>query len=180
MSWVCSLVQDLHAHTALAEIASHAAAGVTGSDREARRDRLLKGYPAMLEALRLILPTAETDLCIGDFLAMDAGRAPVALYPRAAKQVDDRRSFVQEQCVLRAEYDAGVQGKSRTEVLELRNIPGKPSLPVSRLNRWALRLPNELKQRHYDIGEKVRNGVALSEAEQMHWRRRSSDTRWRS
>lgn len=166
MLWVSALLQEINVHSALAEIALHAAAGVTGGDREARRDRVLKGYPAMLAELRLILPTAETDLFIGDLLAMDAGRAPIALYPRVVKQTDDRRVYLQEQCVLRAEYDAGVLGVSRKKVLDMRNIHGKPALPLSRLNRWALRMSKGFKQLHYDTGKKVRNDIALSEQEQ--------------
>jgi hypothetical protein len=42
----------------------------------------------MLKLLRTILPTKATDLVIGDFRAMDAGRAPVALYSRKVKQID--------------------------------------------------------------------------------------------
>jgi hypothetical protein len=166
LPWVFALLQDLNVHTAMAEIGSRAAAGVTGNDREARQDRVLKGYPAMLNELRLILPTNETDLVIGDLKAMDAGHAPLALYPRKAKQVDKRRREVQDRCVLRAEYDAGLLGMSRKKVLEQRNTPGKLPLPVSRLNRWALRLSTEQTQLFHSTGEKKRTGAALSAEEQ--------------
>jgi hypothetical protein len=164
MPLVNPLMQALNVQTALAEIALHDAAGVTGNDLEADRERVLKGYPGVLYALRFILPPRETDLFVGDLKAMGAGRAPLALYPLAKKYVDKRRHEIQERCVLRAEYDAGVLGISRKEMLERRNTASNPPLPVSRLNRWALHLPN--KQLAHNIGEKKRDGVALSEEEQ--------------
>jgi hypothetical protein len=164
--WACAVLQGLNVHTALDEIALHAAAGITGDDREARRDRLLKGYPAMLAVLRPILPTNETDLFIGDLKAMDAGHAPFALYPRERRQAEARLREMQERCVLRAEYDAGLLDITRKKVVEQRNILGKLPLPVSRLNRWALRLSTEQTRLFRDAGRKKRAGVALSAEEQ--------------
>jgi hypothetical protein len=167
MPWVCALLQeDLGVDTALIEIASDAAAGVTGDDLEARRDRLLKGYPAVLAVLRLILPTNTTDLFIGELKRMDDGRAPLVLYPRPRRQAEAQLREMQERCVLRAEYDAGLLGIRRKKVLEQRNIPGNPPLPVRRLDRWAERPSNEQKRLFHGAGKKKRTGVALSAEEQ--------------
>src|SRR3954451_22019220 len=58
------------------------------------------------------------------------------------KQLDKRRREIQERCVLRAEYDAKVVGKSRTKVIEQH----KSRLPVVTFNRWAGRVAEAQKQ----------------------------------